>query len=53
MPDSDKCELSLDELKDVSGGLKGDKIVSWVAPPKPKGDDVGLTNLKGDRVLPN
>ncbi len=24
MPDSDKCELSLDELKDVSGGLKGD-----------------------------
>ena len=22
MPDSDKCEISLDELKDVSGGTK-------------------------------
>ena len=39
MAESKDNELSLDELKDASGGLKG--------------DEMGHGKLKGDRVSPN
>ena len=47
MPDSDNSELSMDELKDVSGaGMGLDRLGTQFKGKK------GLANLKGDRVHP-
>ena len=53
MTESKDNELSLDELKDMSGGLKGDHIMQHqlkgdrVSPNQLKGDELGSTKLDG------
>ena len=53
MTESKDNELSLDELKDMSGGLKGDHIMQHqlkgdrVSPNQLKGDELGPTKLDG------
>ena len=49
MSDPKDNELSLDELKDASGGLKGDDRGTYGL----KGDRVSPNQLKGDRVMIN
>ena len=52
MPDSNDDELSMDELKDVSGGLKGGGGSGGrKGPTKLKGDRVSPNQLKGDEVV--
>ncbi len=49
MTESKENELSLDELRDVSGGLKGDHVMI----NQLKGDRVSPNQLKGDHVMIN
>ena len=54
MSEPESNELSLDELKDVSGGLKGDQIRQHqlkgdrVSPNQLKGDEMGYGKLRDD-----
>ena len=48
MPETEGNELSVDELKDVSGGLKGDHIMQHQL----KGDRVSPNQLRGDELRP-